>query len=361
MAILKDDGDGFEEYDTLSTPHGAIDLFRDFALRNWNAFNSKVRVILDPCFPVDRWFLCLVMMENQCISPEDRHQWLEPLYQTDRLHLKRGLLAHAIRSAGDKYTADLRAARNISLRLINEYPKFISAEENGGEEAETIMHAAARCGDVEILNSLIANAKAEPGMIARCLRRSNQGRTPLGTAISEGHIELVNIFVEEIKTLDDLGDRDDLLSFAVEKKQTEIFGTIVSKFPDLLERDTTFLRSIIRHGRLSEWDIVAKVNLDAALKKMPDLLYDAIEYRQVDMVKTIIERQPQLAAYEIRESVYPLSKNAPSKEDNEEISTARNKIREIVLPAIIRERDPFSVRKIFEDAGSKLIPQSNVP
>ena len=346
MNLLGEENDIFDD-DFLTSPANSL---KNSVVQGATAsFQTKVGRILAPNFPVDQWFQCLVEMSRM---PSDLHNVvLEPLFSTEHMEKKMKLLAYAIRNSNDKMP-DRKQASDIALRLINDGPEITYLDEKQGEEVETIMHVAARSGDTKILNHWISHVSKIPGMLARCLRRSNQGRTPLGLAVSEGHIGPVKLLIDHIESLDELGDRNIMLSSAVEKKQDEIFKTVLSKFPGLLQHDTKFLRSIIREGSLAAWEMVVELGIDSPLENMPDLLHEAIECRQVPMVETIITRQPRLAALENKKLGYPLLKNVHSLDD-EDGSIPAEKIRKIMLPAILRDLDTSSVRQMFQDAKSK--------
>ena len=348
---LDEDLNGDDRFDAIRIRNLAIDGKKA-------EFDAIVVEILRPSFPVDEWFKCLVALHG--LTDRFHADYYKPLLGTENLGRKRQLLAHAIRQSFPDNLPDHGEAKKVALHLIMDSPELIWADAEREEGTETVLHLAAKSGVDVILETLILKAKDSPEEFTNALKRMNQGRTPLGTAIFWGKVRAVGLLIEQIDCLDELGDRDDLLIFAVEKKQDQIFRIILNRFPDLLKGDAGFLRVIIKEGFMTAWDMALASGIDVALLEEPDLLHEAIEYRRVLMVQAIIDRQPQLAAVEDKRQRWPLSLNTHSvdndatPEENAQTLREREQIREIILPAILRELDPSSARTMFVDAGSKL-------
>jgi hypothetical protein len=185
--------------------------------------------------------------------------------------------------------------------------------------------------------------------------------TPLGLAVEKNRLAAVKLLTDCCHSLECLRDLNFLVLNAVVEKHFDIFEVILPKLDKSLENETLIFGTIIAEGAPSTaWNMAVRANpAFLASQKNSDLLSHAIRHRRVDIVRQILEAQPQLAIQKDIEGKWPLASNKNLAHDKPEALEERKLIRSEMVQRILERVDPTRAREIFSESESEFLTASS--
>jgi Ankyrin repeats (many copies) len=309
------------------------------------------------------WLSSIEGMLKKTSSKDLRTRLLDSLLSygtTTERRLLLNLVCRDIANPDDDATprkglSSAEATQLIASRLFIRDPALITSVQN----SRTLFHAAAIDGAESLVVLAIEHAPPGVDLAATINRPDNNQKTALTWAVDHNRVAVMRILLSKVSSLN---VEPALVRSAITSKLFELACVMIELRPNAVDRDTIGLA--VDEGRPEPLALMLKSRSD--LLKGSQLLHRAVAKRHPEIVELLLNTRPELAT-ELVEGKHPalayniaMKKEEPSaKKGNppvkrEEDPSVSIKIRNLIVPRIIRRQSPSAIRLLVADAWGEL-------
>ena len=268
-----------------------------------------------------------------------------------------------------KENRNAKIAYGVAEMLLSKFNKLVTLTTT--KAGKTLYQDATSNNAIEIVNLAFSSLSDEEK-----LRMITTGISVLKQAIMLGRHDLVSIYLKvpgvQITPIDvTLAVRrsleGELFGLGNQQNYVEVVKVFANSYPGHFTPEV--FKVVVTNGDKNVWEIL--INLKGAYEiiKESGILHTAVQLGQYDIVKSLMERFPDLCTTTHQDGKGPakpvLNFNS-SLYDNPEVSEqvseqVREKIRNLIAPEIILRTFPDQARKLLCDSGKHYTTKCSLP